>query len=390
MHIHTTERFIFSSILLILLAVTIPFTSPFPYLCFLLYGILMVVFVVRSLSDHQGIVFSLSLLLFSFLFSALSQGVLPYLIFCECTSVTGIQLLLPAIIYFLFQWLVAGAGLPQILYHVLILLLASTGIVLCQFLMSKYFLTKSHMDKAIQMTAVSEMYTKKLNQKLAIKNYLADKNARLEEREAISRNIHNSVGHSVTAAIMTLDAADMLFDTAPDRAREKVNAANTRIRTALNSIRHAVRVLDNETDTLSICDFILELTAVIDSFVQDTMVQVQKDFSDVNIHLSIPCEHTEFLAGALKECLTNGVRHGHADRFTVILNADSRHIRLKVQDNGKSDFSVQNAQNRIQNGFGLKKLISYAEKCGGSAIFENRTDFQSTITLPLYKEDENE
>ena len=86
---------------------------------------------------------------------------------------------------------------------------------------------------------------KKLAKELVIKNYLADKNARLEERENISRNIHNSVGHSITAAIMTLDAADMLYDTAPDKAREKMNTANERIRTGLEAIRQAVRVLDS-------------------------------------------------------------------------------------------------------------------------------------------------
>ena len=121
------------------------------------------------------------------------------------------------------------------------------------------------------------MYSKKLNQELVIKNYLADKNARLEERENISRNIHNSVGHSITAAIMTLDAADMLFDTAPKLAREKMNIANDRIRTSLDSIRHAVRVLDNENKFITVNDFISELVAVTDSFVMDTMIKIYTD-----------------------------------------------------------------------------------------------------------------
>ena len=64
----------------------------------------------------------------------------------------------------------------------------------------------------IQNSNLNEMHEKRLNQELTKQNYLADKNARLVERENISRNIHNSVGHSITAAIMTLDAADMLYD----------------------------------------------------------------------------------------------------------------------------------------------------------------------------------
>ena len=101
---------------------------------------------------------------------------------------------------------------------------------------------------------VSEMHEKRLNRELVKQNYLADKNARLLERENISRNIHNSVGHSITAAIMTLDAADMLYDVKPDEARKRMNDANERIRGSLESIRRAVRTLDDEEGTMPISD----------------------------------------------------------------------------------------------------------------------------------------
>lgn len=120
-----------------------------------------------------------------------------------------------------------------------------------------------------------------MNRELVIKNYLADKNARLEERENISRNIHNSVGHSITAAIMTLDAADLLSEKDPNQAREKLNAANRRIRTGLEAIRHAVRVLDEESESISAWDFLQELNDLTDSFVMDTTVQVYQDYNDL-------------------------------------------------------------------------------------------------------------
>ncbi len=75
-------------------------------------------------------------------------------------------------------------------------------------LAESYFSAKTEAEKAVRQSAVGELAEKRLNRELKLKNYLADKNARLEERETISRNIHNSVGHSITAAVMTLDAAD--------------------------------------------------------------------------------------------------------------------------------------------------------------------------------------
>lgn len=85
--------------------------------------------------------------------------------------------------------------------------------------------------------------------------YSMDELLDVVERENISRNIHNSVGHSITAAIMTLDAADMLYDVNPYEARKRMNDANNRIRVSLESIRRALRVLDDEkllTDSLEI------------------------------------------------------------------------------------------------------------------------------------------
>ena len=67
----------------------------------------------------------------------------------------------------------------------------------------------------------------------------------------------------------------------------------------------------------------------------------------------------------------------------VHIAADSNHIKLTVKDNGNSDFSAENASERLREGFGLKKLKSYAEKCGGTAVFSNENGFKSEITLPF-------
>ena len=252
---------------------------------------------------------------------------------------------------------------------------------LFQKLIENYIQARSQVSKAISVMAVNEMYAKKLNQELVIKNYLTNKTARLEERETISRNIHNSVGHSITAAVMTLDAADLLFDMDPEKAREKMNAANQRIRGSLESIRQAVRVLDLENKYVSMSDFIRELMAVTDDFMMDTMIKVHTNFGDVNLDVMIPHEHTEFLNGVLQELLSNGVRHGAADVFHVTLTADSKYMKLKVIDNGKSDFSENNQKERIEQGFGLKKMISYVERCGGRVDFSNDNGFKIEILL---------
>lgn len=380
-----TEQVVQAYMLIFALTVLSVFASSSPYLCILFSGLLLITVSIRSLTEEPDrIVFAVQIGL-SAAFVLFSGGVWSCLTFYECRifKQRWPQIFLPAFVFCAFQPVVGGIPLPWIIVWALILIGIAGGLYLAEGLVIGYLSARNKNDKSVSISVVNEMYEKKLNQELMIKNYLTDKNARLEERETISRNIHNSVGHSITAAIMTLDAADLLFEKDPAQAREKLNAANRRIRSGLDTIRHAVRVLDEDNDYISVGDFLQELNDLTDSFVMDTTVQVDQDYADLPGTLQVPREHTEFLTGAVQELLTNGVRHGGADRFRIRLAGDSGHIFLVVQDNGSSSFSEENCEERIRKGFGLKKLIAYAKRCGGKAVFANKNGFRSEILLPL-------
>jgi len=253
--------------------------------------------------------------------------------------------------------------------------------------MSVNFLEQKALEskERIVKLSIEELEERKLNKKLTAQSIYVEQNARLIERENISRNIHNSVGHTITAAIMTLDAATMLYETNPDMAKEKIEAANGRMRESLDSIRRAVRTLDDTGAPIEIKDVIGAFDAIIENFTMDSEMTVNKEIDVSDISTSIEHEHAEFLTGALEEFLSNGVRHGDADTFMVHLSGDSAHIRLWVKDNGKSDFNFENYDSRIANGFGIKKIMSYVERFGGKCKFSNNNGFSSMIELPIIR-----
>ena len=238
-------------------------------------------------------------------------------------------------------------------------------------------------EERLIKTSLSEMKERRINRELSRQSYEIDRNARLLERETISRNIHNSVGHTITAAIMTLDAADMLYETKPEEARRRMNDANERIRGSLDSIRSAVRALDEESRQLPIADLERYLRNAAEDFTMDTERTVDVVVDCYATDITVPKEHVEFLTGVLQEALTNGVKHGGAMHYTVTLSADSAHVRLRVRDDGKSDFDDAVRDRRLETGFGLRKILSYAERCGGTACFENDGGFCTEVELPL-------
>ncbi len=289
----------------------------------------------------------------------------------------------------------ADAGDPSFIAKSILyaLLLAGimTIIIFIRFSIKKMIIRKKEGLERLAKANLSELHERQLNRELKEQNYLAEKNARLVERENISRNIHNTVGHSITAAVMTLDAADMLFEVKPEEARTRMNDANERIRGSLESIRRAVRTLDEEGNPVTLDDLMDDLSAIIDEFVMDLKVNVDKVFKKEDFGGSlIEHEHAEFLTGVLKELLTNGIKHGGATYFSVFLTGDSAHLRLGVNDNGKSDFSEENSRERIENGFGIKKIIKYVNHCGGKATFEANDGFRAVVELPLLAKADSE
>ena len=378
--------------------------------CLLCGAALIVVFQLQSFTEEQSRSSLVVQGILSLLFSLLGGHFAAYLIFYEMRFGTGVgriqegqcrerrerypllRVVLSGVFCFLgtlFDWWITGEAeeLPELLWHVLLLTVFATVFLMAESAVSHYLKMQWESVGAVRGAAVNELYERKLNQELRMKNYLAERNARMEERENISRNIHNSVGHTITAAVMTLDAAELLVDVDAGKAKERMGTAKERMKEGLSAIRLAVRVLDKESQSVQVEDFLRELSAVADNFVMDTELTVKIDVDVLPEVRSLPKEHTEFLTGAVQEFLTNGVKHGNATRFLLSVRADSAHLQVSVKDNGTGDFSEENKERKIREGFGLKKIVSYVKKCGGDVKFTNENGFCAVLTVPLYQEE---
>ena len=248
----------------------------------------------------------------------------------------------------------------------------------------KYFEMNSNLEKALKSSALDAMNERQLRMEIAESKNMAEENARLEERERISRDIHNAVGHTLSAATVTLDAAQMLIDTDTSKANQKIDQANERIHEAIGSVRSVVRTLDAEDDCVLVEDYVNSLKELIHNFTLDTEIkvhhnldlvaaeekrrqQVQSESAKGNtgkIHIA----RAAFISSSLSELLTNGVKHGRATVFVVLMTLDSTHIGIQVSDNGTGwgEISYEEKQAKLRNGFGLRKMSDYVKSNGGT------------------------
>ncbi len=361
--------------------------TDYPAILCLCMAALLIMFTIRSLEKEHSRLLAGVLILLCLLFSYFSDTFFASLICLELRidKPKVLRIALPSMVTGVITALSwqGEARFAEALFQMLLLLAVSAIIITAERLYTDVIVAQEGRKNALYSSAISELQERKLNKELTLRNYLVDRNARLEERESISRNIHNSVGHSITAAVMTLDAAELLIDVDSEKAKAQVATARERMKGGLESIRSAVRVLDHENELLTMSEFIRRLEKVSQSFGEEAAVETQLDVSYADREVFLPWVHADFLVGALQELFSNGLRHGGANRFWVKLLSDSAHVELIVLDNGVSDFDIGNSEQRLQQGFGLKKLDAYLKRCGGSTVYRNENGFYAKLTLPL-------
>ena len=266
----------------------------------------------------------------------------------------------------------------------------------------RYFEMNSNLEKALKSSALDAMNERQLRIEIAESKNLAEENARLEERERISRDIHNAVGHTLSAATVTLDAAQMLMDSDSKRANEKIDQANERIHEAIGSVRSVVRTLDSKDDSVLVQDYINSLKELIHNFTLDTEIKVHHNLDLIlaeeerRISVKTPDDNTErkegklhigraaFISSSISELLTNGVKHGKATVFIILLTLGETNIGVQVSDNGTGwgDITYEQKQLKLRNGFGLRKMNDYIKTNGGSFEVEGKDGFCVKISLP--------
>lgn len=250
----------------------------------------------------------------------------------------------------------------------------------------KYISLSVNMNNAMKKLAIEAMKEKNLREQIARERDLEVENIKLSERDRISRDIHNQVGHTLSAATVTLDAAEVLMNAGDEKsvelAKEKISKANERIHEAISSVRSVVRTMDADDDKIFIKDYIESIEELIKNFKMDTNINIISNFEQIKDNEGkITIENAAFLSGAIAELLTNGIKHGNANIFVIVMVAMDNMLKLKVQDNGKGLPDSGNAQFMLDQGFGLKKMKDYLLKHGGNMSISGDDGFEVEMEL---------
>jgi signal transduction histidine kinase len=202
----------------------------------------------------------------------------------------------------------------------------------------------------------------------------------VEERNRLAREMHDSLGHRLTVAIVQLEGAQRLIPTDPDRAARMIGAMREEMKEALAELRRTVTALRAPLEDADGTPLNAALARLAQTFQDSTGLAVHLDLPGALP--ALPEAHRLALYRAAQESLTNAQRHAAAKQVWLMVSAANGRITLTAADDGKG-FGEQTATS--EGGYGLRGLRERAAQLGGELVLEMRPGggAQVRFSLPL-------
>lgn len=191
----------------------------------------------------------------------------------------------------------------------------------------------------------------------------------IKERNKLARDIHDTVGHTLTIALVELEATNIVIDKNLEEGKEKLKNATSEVRNGLRQLRSSVKALKDNDEI----NYYGEVESLISSSKAHGLINIIYDIEDIR---KAKKNEQKVIYRIIQEGLTNGIKHGKATAFVIRVKIEDNRINILVQDNGRGA-SV------YDKGFGLKAMEERVSELGGILYIDTFKDEGFTIKVEI-------
>jgi signal transduction histidine kinase len=193
---------------------------------------------------------------------------------------------------------------------------------------------------------------RKLNHELMATQALLAENTRIAERVRIARELHDLVGHHLTALTLNLEVVTHL---ASGKVLEHVEQAHSLAKLLLADVREVVNDM-REDDMVDLAEALRTLVEGV---------------PEPQIHLDLPSElvltdpqRAQVLLRCAQEIITNSVRHARAGNLWIRVSMTPEGVAMSARDDGRGVA-------RVHPGNGLRGMSERITQLGGKLEIES-------------------
>lgn len=187
--------------------------------------------------------------------------------------------------------------------------------------------------------------------------------AKVAERERIARDMHDLLGHTLSLITLKAELARKLVDRDPQQAKQEMLDVERTSRAALADVREAISGYRGQ----GLAAEVVRARKTLET----AGITVQLEVAELPL---TPAQET-VLALALREAITNVVRHAQAQQCSLRLSREQDRCALEIADNGGGTDAPE--------GNGLRGMRERLEAIGGSLERQSQAGTRLVIHLPL-------
>ncbi|MFZ6758355.1 sensor histidine kinase [Undibacterium sp. Ji50W] len=212
------------------------------------------------------------------------------------------------------------------------------------------------------------------NENLLRKQEEVEHLAALAERERIARDLHDLLGHTLSVITLKAELAGKLFDKNPDASKKEISDIEHTARQALAEVRAAV-IGYRATGLLH------ELQSAKNAL-SAAAVELETELETDIEKMSLPAAIENVMALAVREAVTNIIRHAQASICKISLATHNGQVELCIADDGVAKNGSDGKQ-AMHKGSGLTGMSERVQALGGTLDIRIEQGLTLHLSLPL-------
>jgi two-component system, NarL family, sensor histidine kinase DesK len=213
-----------------------------------------------------------------------------------------------------------------------------------------------------------------LEKQLEKANEQIDELIKRDERVRIARDLHDTLGHTLSMLTLKSQLLQRLTAVDPERARLEAKEMETTSRAALKQVRELVSSMRSATLTEELLQTQQILKAANITYQYDGEV----DFTAISPFIQ------NLLSMCLREATTNVVKHSHANTCLISINRTADNLQLLVKDDGLGLSAGQKDGNGLN---GIRERLSLVD---GTLLLSNHHGTVIELVIPIKQKAEKE